>query len=325
MAFERKTGQLAWERVVCEEVPHEGHHRDGTLASPSPLTDGRHVYAYFGSRGLYCLNPQGKDLWKKDFGDMRIENQFGEGSSPVLHGDTIVVNWDHEGDSFIVALDAASGKERWRQARDEATSWSSPLVIANADPVQVVVSASKRVRSYELASGQLLWECAGLGENCVPTPVAGGGMVFTMSGHREPALLAIRYPGVKGDLTGSDAVAWHLDSGTPYVASPLLYGDLLYFAQKNDAILSCYEAKTGQPHYARQRLEEVVGLYASPVGADGRVYVVGRNGAACVMKRGPKFEVLAVNKLDDRFTASPALAGGEIYLRGHKFLYCIAE
>jgi outer membrane protein assembly factor BamB len=155
--------------------------------------------------------------------------------------------------------------------------------------------------------------------------VAGGGIVFTMSGHREPALLAIRYRGAKGDLTGSDAVVWKLDTGTPYVPSPLLYGDLLYFAQKNDAILSCYDAATGKPHYTRQRLEELTGLYSSIVGADGRVYILARNGATCVLEHGPQFKVLAVNKLNDRFSASPALAGSEIYLRGHKYLYCIAE
>lgn len=325
LAFERKTGRQAWERVVCEQAPHEGSHGDGSFASASPMTDGRHVFAWFGSRGLHCLTPDGQIVWSKDFGDLQIKNQFGEGSSPVLHDETIVVNWDHEGDSFIVALDAASGEERWRQPRDERTSWSTPLVITDAGPAQVVVSATKRVRSYELASGRLIWECGGLGENCVPTPVAAEGLVLTMSGHREPALLAIRYGGAKGDLTGSEAVVWRLDTGTPYVPSPLLYGELVYFAQKNDAILSCHDLKTGKMHYNRQRLEDLVGLYASPVGADGRVYVVGRNGTACVLKHGPEFQVLAVNKLEDRFTASPALVGSELYLRGHKYLYCIAE
>jgi outer membrane protein assembly factor BamB len=323
LAFERKTGRRVWDRVVREETPHEGHHPDGTFSSGSPATDGEHIFAYFGSRGLYCLTMRGEVVWKKDFGDMQTRNGFGEGSSPALHGDTIVVNWDHEGGSFIVALDKRSGEEKWRQSRDEGTSWSTPLVITDSNPVQVVTSATKKVRSYDLSSGKVLWECGGLGAGCVATPVAGAGIVFAMSG-RDPALLAIRYAGASGDVTGSDSVVWHLDAGTPYVPSPLLYGDALYFAQKNDGFLSCYNAQTGKPYYSRERLEEIKGIYPSPVGADGRVYVLGRNGVAYVLKHGPKFQVLAVNRLEDRFTASPAVAGGEIYLRGHGHLYCIA-
>jgi len=325
MAFERKTGEPVWDRVLCEEAPHEGHHRDGSVASTSPLTDGKHIFAYFGSRGLYCLTMQGEFVWKKDFGDMRTKNEFGEGSSPVLHGETIVVKWDHEGESFIIALNKTTGKKQWKWDRDEPTSWSTPLIVQDKGQTQVVVSATNRVRGYDLVSGKTVWECGGLGSNCVATPVAGPGMVFAMSGHRDPALLAIRYLGAKGDLTGTDSVVWHIDKGTPYVPSPLLYGKILYFVQKNNGLLSCYNPETGEPHYTQQRLEKLNGIYASPVGADNRVYIVGRKGATYVLKHGPKFQVIAVNKLDDRFTASPAIAGDEIFLRGHKYLYCIAS
>ena len=323
MALERKTGKVAWERILRQELLHEGHHRDGSPASGSPLTDGEHLFAYFGSRGLYCLTMKGEPVWDVDFGDMRTRNSFGEGSSPVLHGDTIVVNWDHEGDSFIIALDKRTREERWKRDRDEATSWSTPLVIRDRDRPQVVVSATNRVRSYDLDTGQTVWECGGLGANCVASPVIGDGLLFAMSG-RDPALLAIRYPNARGDLTGSDAVAWKLDGGTPYVPSPLLYGDTLYFAQKNSGFLSCYNSKTGEPHYTRERLAEVNGIYSSLVGAEDRVYILGRNGVTYVLERGPKLRTLAVNRLDDRFTASPAIAGREIYLRGHDHLYCIA-
>ncbi len=325
LALDRATGEPVWERVVREEIPHEGSHRDGSLAAASPATDGSHVYAQFGSRGLYCLTLDGEVVWEKDLGDMRTRNGFGEGSSPAIHGDTIVVIWDHEDDSFIVALDKKTGEERWRTERDEPTSWASPLIVEDGDRVQVVVSGSKKVRSYDLSSGEIVWECGGLGTNCVPTPLAGFDHVYAMSGHREPALLAIRYDGAKGDLTDSEAVSWRLDSGTPYVPSPILYGDALYFVQKNSGILSCYNAKTGKPFYDQQRLEELNGIYSSLVGANDRVYVVGRNGATVVLKRGPKFEVVAINKLDDEFSASPAIAGDELYLRGRKHLYCIGS
>lgn len=324
LALDRATGRQVWDRVVREEVPHEGSHRDGSLAPASPLTDGEHVYAYFGSRGLYCLTMEGEVVWEKDLGEMRTRNGFGEGSSPVLHGDTLVVNWDHEDDSFIVALDKKTGAERWRREREEASSWATPLIVEDGGRAQVVVSGSRRVRGYDLGSGEPVWECGGLGTNCVPSPLAGGGFVYAMSGHREPALLAIRYEGAKGDLTESDSVAWRLDGGTPYVPSPILYGNALYFTQKNSGILSCYNAKTGKPYYDQQRLEEMKGVYASLVGADDRVYVVGRNGVTYVVKRGAEFEVLAINKLDESFSASPAIAGNELYLRGRKHLYCIA-
>lgn len=324
LAFDRRTGKEVWKRTLREEIPHEGSHGDGSLAAASPVTDGEHLISYFGSRGLYCLTMDGEVVWEKDLGDMRTRNGFGEGSSPALHGDTVVVNWDHEGESFIVALDKKTGKEKWRRERDEVTSWSTPLIVEDGGRLQVVVSASKRVRSYDLASGEIIWECGGLGLNCTPTPVAGHGLVFAMSGYRDAALLAIRYGGASGDLTGSGSVAWQLEGGTSYVPSPLLYQDTFYFLKKNAGVLSCYDPKTGKPHYAQQRLEEISGVYASPVGAGDRVYIAGRNGATYVLKRGPKFEVLAINKLDEEFTASPAIVGQELYLRGREHLYCIA-
>ncbi len=324
IALDRRTGKEVWRRSVREAVPHEGNHRDGSLAPASPVTDGNHLYAYFGSRGLYCLTMSGEVVWEKDLGDMKTRNGFGEGSSPALLGDTLVVNWDHEGDSFIVALDKATGKEKWRRERDEVTSWSTPLFIEDAGRWQVVVSAANRVRSYDLATGDVVWECGGLGVNCTPTPVANAGLLFAMSGYRNPALLAIRYAGAKGDLTDSSTVVWTTDKGTSYVPSPLLYGDTLYFLQRNSGILSCLDPKTGKPHYDQQRLEGISGVYASPVGAGDHVYIVGRDGKTMVLKRSSSFETVAVNQLDDSFTASPAIAGNELFLRGMKHLYCIA-
>lgn len=325
LAYDRGTGELLWQRTVREAVPHEGNHRDGSLAPASPITDGKHIYAHFGSRGLYCLTMDGDVVWEKDLGDMKTRNGFGEGSSPALHGNTLVVNWDHEGDSFIVALDKTTGQEKWRRDRNEVTSWSTPLILEDRGLTQVVVSAADRVRSYDLKTGETIWECGGLGVNCAPTPVAGSGLVFAMSGYRDPALLAIRYRDARGDLTDSDAVAWQLDKGTSYVPSPLLYKDSLYFLQKSSGILSCYDPKTGKPHFTQQRLEDIKGVYASPVGASDRVYIAGRNGVTYVLKRGPSFQVLGVNKLDDGFSASPAIVGDTIYLRGRDHLYSIAS
>jgi len=324
LALERPTGRIAWQKVVREEVPHEAGHTDSTQASASPLTDGKHLYAYFGSRGLYCLDLDGNVVWEKDLGDMHTRNEFGEGSSPTLAGDLLIVNWDHEGDSFIVALDRLTGSERWRQPRDEPTSWNTPLVVEDGGKPQVIVTGSNRVRAYDLATGDLVWECAGLGTNCIPSAVALDGVVYAMSGHREKALLAIRYAGARGDLTDSPAVVWRRDDGTPYVPSPLLYDDTLYTLEKNSNIFYAIDARTGRDRYERQRLEPIDGVYASPVGAAGRVYVLGRNGVSCVLAHGPEFRLLATNTLDDGFEASPAIVGNEIFLRGRKHLYCIA-
>lgn len=324
LALDRRTGKTAWQRTVREEVPHEGSHRDGSLAPASPITDGRHLYAFFGSRGVYCLTLDGDPVWEKDLGDMQTRRGFGEGSSPALHDGTLIINWDHEGDSFIVALDAKTGEEKWRRSRDEVTSWSTPLILDDGGRTLAVVSAAERVRAYDIKTGDVVWQCGGLGLNCIPNPVAGFGHVIVMSGYQNPAALAIRYAGAKGDLTDTDAITWRADKGTSYVPSPLLYDDTLYFLQKNNGILSCVDPRTGKPYYDQTRLEDITGVYSSPVGADGRVYITGRNGTTVVLDRGPEFKVLATNKLDDEFSASPAIVGKELFLRGHQRLYCVA-
>jgi outer membrane protein assembly factor BamB len=325
MCLDRKTGKLLWQKTACEAVPHEGHHpQDGSFAAASPVTDGKHVYAYFGSRGLYCYDMTGELKWSQDLGDARIAMTFGEGSSPTLYGNTIIVNWDHEGESFIVALDATTGATLWRKPRDERTSWSTPLVVSHGGKLQVVTTATRKIRSYDLASGELVWECGGLTPNVIPSPVAGGGMLFATSGFRGNALLAIRL-GRTGDLTGTDAIVWSHGKGTPYVPSPLLYGDRLYLFSNNNAILSSFDAKSGKPLIDATRIAGMQSVYASPIGAGGRVYLVGRDGAAIVIKDADKLEVLATNRLSDRFDASPAVAGNELFLRGREHLYCIAE
>lgn len=325
LALDRRTGETVWQRTLCEELPHEGGHRDASQASNSPATDGQHLIAYFGSRGLYCLDMQGQILWQQRFGQMQTRRGFGEGSSPALHGDTVVVNWDHEGQSFVVAFDKQTGSQRWRVDRDERSSWATPLVVVADGKPQVVVSAANRIRSYDLGTGDLLWQCGGMTGNVVPTPVHARGLVYCASGFRGSAMLAIRYGDAKAEITDSPAVAWVYEgTGAPYVPSPLLYDDTLYFLQESRQVLSCVDAASGRPHYARQRLEGLEGVYSSPVGASGRVYVVGRNGRTAVIGQGPEFKLLATNSLDDSFTASPAVAGGELFLRGHKHVYCIA-
>jgi outer membrane protein assembly factor BamB len=324
MSVDRADGTVRWRHTAREEVPHEGHHRDHGYASFSPVTDGEHLYVYFGSRGLHAYDLAGNRKWEKDFGQLRTRSGFGEGGSLALHGDILIVNWDHEGDDFIVGLDKRTGKELWRQERDEPTTWATPLVVVHEDKPQVVVNGTGRIRSYDLATGRQLWECGGMTVNVIPTPVSGHGMVYVTSGFRGSALLAIRL-GHGGDLTDSDAVAWRYDRHTPYVPSPLLYGDRLYLFSGNTGMLTSFDALTGAVQIAAERIPGLPGVYASPVGAADRVYLVGREGQTVVIRHGDTVEVLASNKLDDRFDASAAAVDDQLFLRGHQSLYCLAE
>jgi outer membrane protein assembly factor BamB len=323
VAIDRETGKTTWQKPVGSGLPHEGTHEYGTFASMSAVTDGERVYAFFGSRGLYCFDTEGNLEWERDFGEMTIRLGFGEGASPVLHEDKIVVPWDHEGDSFIVALNKATGEELWRKERDEITSWATPLVVEHGGGAQVVTSATGRARSYDLATGNLIWESDGLTLNTIPSPVAADGMVYITSGFRGNALLAVRLSAASGNITNTDAVVWKLDRDTPYVPSPLLFEGTLYLIKRNSSVLSAFNAKTGEQYYQR-RLEGLHDVFASPVGADGRVYITGRQGVTVVLKAGPEPEVLATNSLNDAFDASMAVVDGEVYLRG-RYLYRISE
>jgi outer membrane protein assembly factor BamB len=325
LALDRKTGKTIWERTAREEEPHEGSHQQfGTWASSSAVTDGEVLIASFESRGIYAYDMNGKQLWTVDLGDKQMRNQFGEGSTPALYKDRLIVVWDHQGESFIAALDRKTGKELWRSKRQEIDSWATPLVVEHGGKAQVVTGAMNRIRSYDIETGQIFWETAGLTANPIPSPVAADGVVYLMSGYRGNSLKAVRLADAKGDITGTSAIVWTYDRDTPYVPSPLLYDDILYFLKGNTGVLSAFDAKTGKPHYQVQRIERVPNVFASPVGADGKVFVLGQDGTTAVIKHGPTYELIGVNKLDDRFDASPALVDGELYVRGYKYLYCVA-
>ena len=325
MAIDRRDGEVLWETTVRDEHPHEAAHVTGSWASNSAVTDGEHVFAFFGSRGVYCLDMQGTVVWQKDLGDMQIRHAHGEGSSPALYGETLIVNWDHQGDSFVVALDKTSGKQRWKVARDEITSWSTPLVVPHDGKVQVVIAATERVRAYDLATGELIWSCAGLSRNVVASPVAAAGLVYVVNSYDWRAMLAIRLDKAKGDVTGTEAVVWTRDRDTPYVPSPVLDGRDLCFIKHNQAFLTCVDAATGETRAGPMRLSGLQSVFASPVAAAGRLYVAARNGATAVINVADGYKIQALNQLDDSFTASPAIVGGEIFLRGESSLYCIGE
>lgn len=326
MALSRADGRILWRRNLREEWPHEGGHETGSPASNSPVTDGEFIYAFLGSRGLFCLDTNGTLKWQADLGKMQTLHAHGEGSSPVLHGDKLIVNWDHEGDSFLYAFDKRTGKQLWKTPRAEKTSWSTPLVVEVDGKPQVIVSATKRVRGYDLATGKLIWECGGLTDNVVASPVHWRGILIAGNSYYSQAMLGIRLAGAKGDITETSNVVWKINRLTPYVSSPLLYDDTLYHIRHNQNILVRLNPATGEFRGELLRLDGIRDfIFSSPVGASGRIYVTGRDGTTVVLKHDPENATLAVNHLDDSFSASAALVDKEIYLRGEKFLYCIAE
>jgi outer membrane protein assembly factor BamB len=249
---------------------------------------------------------------------------FGEGMAPVLSGDRLILVFDHEGASFMVALDKESGKEIWRADRDEKTNWAAPLVVEVGGRKQIVVSATKKVRSYDFESGTLIWECGGLGANTIPQPVHQDDMVFVMSGYQNPKLMAIRL-GRQGDVTGTDAIVWSQTKGNSYTPSPVIFDNKLYVLT-DTGMLTCYNAKTGEAYYAQQRLPKAYSFKSSPVGANGKLYMASENEDVVVVKMGEKFEVLATNTMPGQvFIATPAITGGEIFLRSKAKVYCISD
>ena len=325
LALDRATGELRWGKVLHEELPHEGVHPTNTWASASPATDGRTLVAFFGSRGLFALDLDGTLLWEKDLGDMDTRNGWGEGASPLLYKGRVVVPWDHEGDSFLAVFDARSGKELWRRSRDERTAWFTPLVIEAGGREHVITGGKNRVEGYDFETGKTLWTGPGLTLNFIPSPVYDSGLLYLMGGFRGNELLAIDLAKARGDLEQAGAIVWRLKRDTPYVPSPLLYRGTLYFTKGLRPILSARDARTGEAIFGPLRVSDLGGLYASPVAADGRIYLAGQDGNVVVFRHGPEFDVLATNKLDDGFDASPAVVDNEIYLRGRKFLYRISE
>ena len=325
LAIDKETGREVWRRTATSAKPHEGYHRRyGSFASNSPVTDGNILIASFGSRGVYAYDMEGNLIWKKDLGLLHMRNAFGEGIAPVLHGDSLIIQNDHEGDSYIVVLEKATGEEKWRASRDERSSWPQPIVVRFGGREQLVTS-STRMRSYDFETGELIWEAGGLGANAIPAVInVDDEMVIAMTGYRDPNLLAIRLGG-KGDITDNpEFVKWTNDRGNAYSASPVLHEGILYFVTDR-GMVNAFDAATGEKHYHQQRLPETYTFKASPVATNGKLYLASEEGDVIVLKLGKTYEVLAVNDMgDEMFISSPVIVDGRLYLRSQDELFCIA-
>lgn len=324
LCFDRGDGKLLWEQTAVVAKPHQESHSTNGFASASPCTDGQHVYAHFGSRGLYCYAMNGELTWKRDdFGKMETRNSFGEGSSPTLEGNMILVPWDHEGPSALYALDKLTGETIWKTDRDEPSCWATPLVVEHAGKKQVIMNGQTCARAYDLETGKELWRCAGQTERPCASPVADNGLVFVGSGHKGSFLGAFRPDGT-GDIQGTDKVVWVIDRDTPDIGSPLLSSGRIYFHKGKTGQLSCVDAATGEPHYMATRIPGLDNIYASPISAGGNVYLTARSGTTVVIKDANDLQIVSTNDVDETVDATPAPVDNELFIRGEKHLFCIA-
>jgi outer membrane protein assembly factor BamB len=334
-ALDKRSGKIIWERVAHTGVPRTKRHPKSTQNNSTPATDGKHVVVLFGSEGLYAFDWNGKRLWKKDLGPLNSgwfydpDYEWGSASSPIIWRNMVIVQCDIQENSFVAAFDIKTGRELWRTMRDEIPSWGTPTVYEGRARAELITHATKFIRGYDPLTGKELWRLAPNSEVTAPTPFAAHDLIFVTNGYRgiQP-IYAIR-PGASGDIslqggaTSSEAIAWSVKNGGPYMPTPVVYGDYLYVCA-NNGVLTVYEARTGARVY-RERLGGTGGAFsASPVAADGKIYFTSEDGDVFVVKAGPKYELLARNPMGEVLMATPAISDGILIIRGMKSVYAIA-
>jgi outer membrane protein assembly factor BamB len=324
LSYRRSDGRLLWERVLPTDGVVEHVYQKNSRASATPTTDGRLVYASFGTHGLAAFDFDGKLVWHTKLGD--LNNYHGSAGSPVLYKDRIFLYQDHRTTSipsFIAAFDAATGKVLWKRDRAAQVGWGTPVVIDAGDHDELIVSSQRRIHAYNPDTGEELWTVGGNMAEVIPTPVVGHGLVFCSSGRAGPTF-AIR-PGGRGDVTNSHVV-WTSPKGSPFVPSPLVHGEYLYLINDMQSILTVFEAKTGALMY-QERLGEPVreGFSVSPVAVGNKLFFTNDNGETFVVEAGPNFKLHRVNRLNAYVLASPALVDGTWYWRTDSELIAIAQ
>lgn len=322
LALDAGDGRLVWERTVWEGTPVDSRHKKASFASPTATTDGERVYAYFGSEGLYAYDFDGTLAWKFDpgvVGSMGV----GVGTSPVLYRDLVILLCDEDNGerSYIVALDRRTGKEAWRTPRKVEISWATPVVVAANGRDELVTSGSQLVQAYDPATGRELWRMQGLASNAVTTPLVGEDVVVLSSGYPSKVSVAVR-PGGSGDVTGTPRVLWRYEKGSAYVPSPILYDGHVYL-MTDKGLLTCLDAGTGEVRYEGARPPAPASFMASPVAVAGHLLLMSQDGDTFVVKAGPRFELVGTNPLGEPISASAAIAGGRVYIRGESHLFAI--
>jgi len=321
MALALDTGAVRWEHVAYEGPVYDGRHKRGSYASPTPVTDGTRVFAYFGSEGVFAYDFSGKLLWTVDIGDIKTLG-MGTASSPVLYRDLVILQCDEDnGDaSFITALDAKTGRTVWKTKRPTSVTWTTPALVPVGASEELVAAGMEFIIGYDPATGKELWRTKGLESNTIATPLVGHGLVIVSAGYPTKKVIAIR-PGGRGDVTATH-VAWTYEKGTSYIPSPILYGDCVYLIS-DAGLLTCLDAKTGAVKYEGGRPPVPAKFVASPVAFGGNLFLTSTDGDTFVVKAGPVHEVVRTNELDEPVYASLAPAQGRLLIRGQSHLYCI--
>lgn len=330
MAIDAKTGRTIWQQVAHEGEPREKRHIKSTYASATPVTDGRHVIAFFGSQGLYGYSFDGRLLWKKDLGHLDVgaydipSYEWGTASSPALYNGRVIVQVDTSKDDYLLALDAATGKEVWRTPRQELPSWGTPAIVTAGGRTEIVTNSSNFVYGYDFETGAELWRLGGSSQITAPTPIFAPDAIIVTSGRRPTApILAIK-PGARGDITGTASVLWQKLQRGPYMPTPVIYGTQLYVLG-NAGVFDSYNYRTGDEIYRSRLLHKGSGFSASPVISDGRLYASSEDGDVFVVKTGTAFEVLGQNSMNEPLMATPAIAGGTMFIRGQRTLWAIGR
>jgi outer membrane protein assembly factor BamB len=332
MCFDKNNGKLLWEQTAITRVPVNQRQMKNSYASQSPVTDGTYVYAFFGDQGMYCYDFNGKLIWKNDLGSFTMRMGWGTASSPVLYKNYVIQTCDQEtGKSFIIALDKKTGKTVWKTEREELSSWSTPYLYDKGARPELIVNATKAVRSYDPETGMLLWECRGPATTItVPVPTSYNGLIITASGYvaEQPRPLTAIRPGASGDITlkqgetKSDAIVWRQSMAAPYIPSPVAYEGRIYVLF-DQGFLACYDANTGREIFGRSRIGSGVNFSASPLAMDGMLFCGSEDGDVFVFKAGDQFELLAKNSLGESIMASPAVSDGRMFIRTIGHLFCI--
>jgi outer membrane protein assembly factor BamB len=334
--LDTRDGKVLWEALAYEGVPKEKRHVKNTYASSTPATDGRRVVAFFGSQGLYAFDVRGKLLWKRDLGFLDLgaydapEYEWGTASSPIIYKNLVIVQCDTQKQDFLLALDIETGKTVWKADRDELPSWGTPTIYEGARRTELLTNGSKFIRAYDPETGKELWRLGGSSQITAPTPVWSGNLIVVASGRRPEAPILVIRAGASGDITlprgatSSAQVAWSRQQRGPYMPTPLIYGDSLYVLG-NAGIFDCYDLESGKEIY-RQRIEHQGGGFsASPVAADGRIYLPSEDGDIFVVRAGATFELVSTNPMGERLMATPALANGRMFVRGEHHVFAIGR
>jgi outer membrane protein assembly factor BamB len=333
-SLDRRTGKIVWERTAYQGVPREKRHVKSTYANATPATDGRHIVALFGSQGLYCFDVNGTLLWKKDLGVLNVgaydapEYEWGTASSPIIYKKIVIVQCDTSKEDFVLAVDIDTGATLWKAEREELPGWATPTVYTGAGRAELVTNGSKFIRGYDPDTGRQLWRLGGSSQITAPTPVFSEDVIVVASGRRPEAPIFVLRAGASGDLTlpkgssQSEQVLWSRQQRGPYMPTPLIYGGLLYVLG-NAGVFDCYDLRTGVEAYRQRLAHQGGGFSASPVAADGRIYLASEDGDIFVVQAGKPFALLATNPMGERLMATPALSGGTMFVRGERTLFAI--